>query len=196
VKTKQAEARSLTAKANALDRQRSKYDYKNKPYNPKNFFGSNSGTRAANMAKASPEKLAEYKSLKQVSDKFSRDRNKFGKLGVEASNKAFYARKAAAAARPGTMLRSKPKAAAPAPAPKAKPANKIAPSPRRANVAEAAYREIRSQKSKFGSDKKVMAEMERRGFLNAKDKRGQMIRIASNSRRKQGIGRKHTSYFP
>ena len=75
------------------------------------------------------------------------------------------------------------------PPPKAatkKGANAIQPSPRRLNAAEKAYLEIKAQKGKFGSDKKVIAEMTRRGFLKGADPQGQAIRIASNARRKKG----------
>ena len=65
-------------------------------------------------------------------------------------------------------------------------ANAIKPGPRRLNAAEKAYLEIKAQKSKFGSDKKVIAEMARRGFLKGPDPQGQAIRIASSARRKKG----------
>lgn len=64
--------------------------------------------------------------------------------------------------------------------------SKISPSPRRLTAAEKAYAEIKAQKSKFRSDAKVQAEMQRRGFLKGADPRGQLINIASSSRRKRG----------
>jgi hypothetical protein len=75
------------------------------------------------------------------------------------------------------------------PPPKAatkKGANAIQPSPRRLNAAEKAFLEIRAQRSKFRSDKKVIAEMMRRGFLKGPDPQGQAINIASSARRKKG----------
>lgn len=69
---------------------------------------------------------------------------------------------------------------------KAKSANAIKPSPRRLNSAEKAYAEIKAQKSKFGSDKKVREEMIRRGFVKGSDPQGQMIKIARTIRLKQG----------
>jgi hypothetical protein len=68
----------------------------------------------------------------------------------------------------------------------ARPANKIVASPRRLNSAERAYMEIKAQKSKFRSDKKVREEMQRRGFLKGRDPQGQLINIASRARRKRG----------
>jgi hypothetical protein len=67
-----------------------------------------------------------------------------------------------------------------------KPANKVSPSPRRLNAAEKAYAEIKAQKSKFRSDKKVREEMQRRGFLKGPDPQGQLIMIASRARKKKG----------
>lgn len=64
--------------------------------------------------------------------------------------------------------------------------SKISPSPRRLTAAEKAYTEIKAQKSKFRSDAKVRAEMQRRGFLKGADPQGQLINIASNARRKRG----------
>lgn len=64
--------------------------------------------------------------------------------------------------------------------------SKISPSPRRLTAAEKAYTEIKSQKSKFRSDAKVRAEMQRRGFLKGDDPQGQLINIASSARRKRG----------
>ena len=122
VATKQAAYRSASAKSRAAGKESAKYGYKNEPYNPKNFFGG-SAVRAANMAKASPEKLAEFKSLQKASSAFSRNRLKAGKASVELSNKAYGMKGAANASRPGTMLRPKsPKPAAPA---KAKAAPKV-----------------------------------------------------------------------
>jgi hypothetical protein len=68
------------------------------------------------------------------------------------------------------------------------PANAIKPSPRRLNAAEQAYMDITTGKgrSKFRSDAKVRAEMQRRGFLTGKDAQGQLIMIASRARRKKG----------
>ncbi len=54
------------------------------------------------------------------------------------------------------------------------------------NNPEKAYLAIKSQKSKFGSDRKVFAEMQRRGFLKGADPMGQLIKVASNARIKQG----------
>jgi hypothetical protein len=54
------------------------------------------------------------------------------------------------------------------------------------NKTEKAYLEIKSQKSKFKSDRKVFAEMQRRGFLKGADPMGQLIKVASNARTKQG----------
>ncbi len=78
-----------------------------------------------------------------------------------------------------------------------KPANKIAPSPRRPNAAERAYMEIKNGKgkSKFRSDKKVLEEMQRRGFLKGKDPQGQLINIASQARRKKAGGGSNTNYW-
>lgn len=107
----------------------------------------------------------------------------------------------AAAATPATAkARTKTKASA-----KAKPANNIQPSPRSIESrslpftapaskakgkpltsAEKAYAEIRAQKSKFRSDKKVREEMMRRGFLKGKDPQGQLLRIGRSARIKQG----------
>ena len=60
------------------------------------------------------------------------------------------------------------------------------PSTRKMNAAEKAYAEIKAQKSKFKSDRKVIEEMTRRGFLKGNDPQGQMIRIARSTRLKQG----------
>jgi len=136
--TKQAAYRSASAKASAARKEASKFNYKNEPYNPKNFFGG-SAVRAANMAKASPETLAEFKALQNASSAFSRGRSKTAKASTEASNKAFGLRKAANASRPGTMLAAR-SAAKPAPKPRpAKPAAKPA-------QAKAAPKEVPSQK--------------------------------------------------
>ena len=86
-----------------------------------------------------------------------------------------------------------------------KAANAIKPSPRssearsipfttsakdskgkRLTSAERAYAEIKAQKSKFRSDKKVIEEMIRRGFLKGKDPQGMMMTIARSTRIKQG----------
>lgn len=75
-----------------------------------------------------------------------------------------------------------------APAAKAPAAgNKVAASPMRMNAAEKAYAEIKQQRSKFGSDAKVRAEMQRRGFLKGKDAQGELINIAASARKKAGI---------
>jgi hypothetical protein len=60
------------------------------------------------------------------------------------------------------------------------------PAGRKLNAAEKAYAEIKAQKSKFKSDRKVIEEMTRRGFLKGSDPQGQMIRIARSTRIKQG----------
>ena len=57
---------------------------------------------------------------------------------------------------------------------------------KRLTNAEKAYNEIKAQKSKFRSDKKVREEMIRRGFLKGSDPQGQLMRIARSSRIKQG----------
>ena len=64
------------------------------------------------------------------------------------------------------------------------PANAIKPSSLRA--AEKAYGEIRAQKSKFRSDKKVKEEMIRRGFLKGSDPQGQLIAIGRRYRMRRG----------
>lgn len=83
---------------------------------------------------------------------------------------------------------AKPVAAKPAKVkgePKTKqPANTINPSSLRA--AEKAYGEIKAQKSKFGSDKKVREEMIRRGFLKGSDPQGRLIGIAKKYRMRRG----------
>lgn len=77
------------------------------------------------------------------------------------------------------------------------PANKIVASPRRLNAAERAYMEITTGKgkSKFRSGKKVREEMQRRGFLKGKDVQGQLIKLASNARRKRGMDGVSTNYW-
>lgn len=66
-------------------------------------------------------------------------------------------------------------------------ANKVAPSPRRLDPAEQAYMQIKSQRSKFRSDAKVRAEMQRRGFLKgAKDPQDALMRVARSARLKKG----------
>jgi hypothetical protein len=57
---------------------------------------------------------------------------------------------------------------------------------KRLTKAEKAYNEIKAQKSKFRSDKKVREEMIRRGWLKGSDPQGQLIRIARSARIKQG----------
>ena len=65
--------------------------------------------------------------------------------------------------------------------------NKVAPSPRQLNPAEKAYMAIKSQRSKFRSDAKVRAEMQRQGFLKgAKDPQDALMRIARSARKKKG----------
>jgi hypothetical protein len=69
--------------------------------------------------------------------------------------------------------------------PKAKQAaNTIKPSSLRA--AEKAYGEIKAQKSKFRSDKKVREEMIRRGFLKGSDPQGKLIEIGRRYRMRRG----------
>jgi len=53
-------------------------------------------------------------------------------------------------------------------------------------AAERAYGEIKAQKSKFRSDKKVREEMIRRGFLQGPDPQGQLISIARRYRLRRG----------
>jgi hypothetical protein len=71
---------------------------------------------------------------------------------------------------------------------KPKAANKVSASPRRLSKAEQDYADIRSQKSKFRSDKAVRAEMQRRGHLKGKDPQGELIGIAANARGKKAVG--------
>jgi hypothetical protein len=66
----------------------------------------------------------------------------------------------------------------------ARPANAIKPSSLLA--AEKAYGEIKAQKRKFGSDKKVREEMIRRGFLKGNDPQGKLIEIARKYRMRRG----------
>ena len=63
-------------------------------------------------------------------------------------------------------------------------ANAIKPSTLLA--AEKAYGEIKAQKSKFRSDKKVREEMMRRGFLKGNDPQGDLMRIARKYRMRRG----------
>ncbi|MGA1024235.1 MAG: hypothetical protein ACO3TI_07325 [Aquiluna sp.] len=67
---------------------------------------------------------------------------------------------------------------------KVKAANAIKPSTLLA--AEKAYGEIKAQKSKFRSDKKVREEMMRRGFLKGNDPQGDLMRIARKYRMRRG----------
>jgi hypothetical protein len=70
--------------------------------------------------------------------------------------------------------------------PRVPPRMESKPAGNKLNSAERAYAEIKAQKSKFKSDRKVIEEMTRRGFLKGNDPQGQMIRIARSARMKQG----------
>ena len=99
---------------------------------------------------------------------------------LAAKAKADRADKARAAAKSAAAkpVRAKDK-------PKTKPpANTIKPSSLLA--AEKAYGEIKAQKSKFRSDKKVREEMIRRGFLKGSDPQGKLIEIARKYRMRRG----------
>jgi hypothetical protein len=114
VATPQATYRSLGKKSAAASKEAAKYPYTAQPYNPKNFFGG-SKVRDANIAKASPEKVAEYRRLQKEYATWMRNRNKTGKAAVKKSNAAWASRGAANKSRPGTILRSR-SAAKPKPA--------------------------------------------------------------------------------
>jgi len=68
------------------------------------------------------------------------------------------------------------------------PKSTVSASPRRLNKAEAAYWEMKhgKGKSKWKSDSKVLAEMQRRGLVKGNDPMGELINIASRARRKRG----------
>jgi hypothetical protein len=114
--------------------------------------------------------------------KYNRDsRGRFASSGGGGGKSAGKASKPAASSAPKGSGRGKSKAAE---APKA--ANKVSASPRRLTKAEQAYMEIKAQKSKFRSDKKVREEMQRRGFLKSGDPQGELIKLAYNARAKKG----------
>jgi hypothetical protein len=116
--------------------------------------------------------------------KYNRDaRGRFASSGGGGGKSAGKPSKPAASSAPKAKGSGRGKAK-PADAPNA--ANKVSASPRRLTKAEQAYMEIKAQKSKFRSDKKVREEMQRRGFLKSSDPQGELIKLAYNARAKKG----------
>jgi len=116
-----------------------------------------------------------------------------GRLATASGGKRATQTKAVAGGQPkGTI--GKPKGLKPG-AIKPKAANAVKASPRQRTAAEAAYLDIKHGKgrSKFNSDAKVRAEMQRRGFLKGSDPHGELISIAHSARAKTGRNHPATS---